>query len=53
MEKIFNRETLIIGDYWSVPEGSKSSGEKIVSTGDFFSLSTNYSYQGALNLNLN
>jgi hypothetical protein len=26
--------SLIIGDYWRVPEGSKSSGEKIISTGE-------------------
>ena len=54
--------SLIIGDYWRVPEGSKFSGEKIISTGELlnfhqninstrgflFHWSTKYSYGGAL-----
>ena len=28
--------SLIIGDYWRVPECSKSSGDKIVSSGELF-----------------
>ena len=54
--------SLIIGNYWRVPEGSKFSEEKIISTGELlnfyqninstrgflFHWSTNYSYQGAL-----
>ena len=27
--------SIIIGDYWRVPEGSKFSGEKIISTGEW------------------
>ena len=26
--------SIIIGVYWRIPEGSKSSGEKIISTGE-------------------
>jgi len=38
--------SLIIGDYWRVPEGSKFSGEKIISTGELLNFYLNINSTG-------
>jgi len=44
--------SLIIGDYWRVPEGSKSSGEKIISTGELLNFYQNINSTGGFSFPL-
>ena len=44
--------SLIIGDYWRVPEGSKFSGEKIISTGELLNFYHNINSTGGFSIPL-
>ena len=44
--------SLIIGDYWKVPEGSKFSGEKIISTGELLNFYQNINSTGGVSIPL-
>ena len=44
--------SIIIGHYWRVPEGSKSSGEKIISTGELLNFYQNINSTGGFSIPL-
>ena len=44
--------SIIIGDYWRVPEGSKFSGEKIISTGELLNFYRNINSTGGFSIPL-
>jgi len=44
--------SIIIGDYWRVPEGSEFSGEKIISTGELLNFYRNINSTGGFSIPL-